>query len=75
MHFVSDKSLQRSGWIYNDYGVGYPEAAETFIQWEHVDGPLMYLRNGQLHWLTWRERLGLWFGLTDVASIEMKYLK
>jgi hypothetical protein len=24
MHIVSDKSLQRPGYVYNDQGVGYP---------------------------------------------------
>ena len=74
MHIVSDKSLERPGWIYNEHGVGYPEGAELFIQWKHIDGPLMHLRNGQLHWLTWRERLALWLGFTDETSIEQKYL-
>ena len=72
MHFVSDKSLQRPGYVYNESGIGYPAGMKHSMVWNHIDGPLMYLSNGGLHWLTWRERLALWLGLTDEDSIDAK---
>ncbi len=32
--------------------------AGPYIQWDHIDGPLMTWA-GQMHWLTWGERLAL----------------
>ena len=72
MHIVSDKSLQRPGFIYNKYGVGYPQGGQPFINWKHIDGPLLYARDGQLHWLTLWERFCMWIGVDDIYSIERK---
>jgi hypothetical protein len=38
----------------------------------HIDGPLMTWA-GQLHWLTWRERLALWLGLTSVDVLAARH--
>jgi len=73
MHIVSDKSLQRPNYVYDDQGVGYPAGMKPEIQWGHIDGPLMYHSDGGLHWLTWRERLALWLGFTDEAAIDQAY--
>lgn len=42
------------------------------IIWNHVDGPLMYWA-GQDHWLTWGERLALFFGRATEESIARKH--
>lgn len=73
MHLVSDKSLQRPGYVYNEQGVGYPAGKSYSMNWKHIDGPLMYHSDGGLHWLTWRERLALWLNLTDLAAIDKQY--
>lgn len=72
MHFVSDKSLQRPGYTYNAHGVGYPNDARPYIKAKHIDGPLLVYRDGQMHWLTWRERFRFWMGWEDAESIEAK---
>ena len=41
------------------------------MKWNHVDGPLMNW-GGRLHWLTWRERLSLWFGWTTLRDIAVQ---
>lgn len=73
MHYVSDKSLRRPDYRYNQHGVGYPIKARPSIVWDHIDGPLLYFRDGQLHWLTWWERLRCWLGYDDAMSLEFKY--
>lgn len=73
MHIVSDKSLQRDGYIYNEAGIGYPAGKKHSINWKHINGPLMYHSDGGIHWLTWRERFALWIGLTDEVSIDRQY--
>lgn len=45
---------------------------EPFINAKHVDGPLLIYSDGQLHWLTWRERIAHAFGLTDAWEIQCK---
>ena len=72
MHIVSDPSLHRPGYTYNEHGVGYLLDSEPEIVWKHVDGPLLYYRDGQMHWLTLWERLRCWLGLDDAKSIERK---
>jgi hypothetical protein len=40
------------------------------VNWKHIDGPLMTLPDGQLKWLSWRERFMHWIGrwsLEDIA--------
>jgi hypothetical protein len=74
MHFVSDKSLQRSDYVYSENGLGYPADAEPAIRWDHIDGPLLVCRNGSLHWLSWLDRLRVWIGADDIYSLERKYL-
>lgn len=72
MHLASDPSLRRPGYIYNHHGVGFRADSRPSINWEHIDGPLLYYRDGQLHWLTWRERFRCWMGWDDADSIEAK---
>lgn len=72
MHIVSDDFLKRDGYIYNEYGIGYPENARPEVVWNHIDGPLLYSRDGRLHWLTLLERLRFWLRLETVETLEHK---
>lgn len=76
MHVISDASLKRPGYIYSRSATGWAGYPATFqpatINWKHIDGPLMHLTNGQLHWLTYLERIQLFFGWTDIHEIDMK---
>jgi hypothetical protein len=43
---------------------------EITVQWNHIDGPMMRLPDGQLRWMTLRERFMHWIGrwsLEDIA--------
>jgi hypothetical protein len=53
--------------------VMFPNSSEPFINWKHIDGPLLILRNGELHWLTWIDRFQLYFRLTNIYKLERKY--
>lgn len=53
--------------------VGYESSAQPYIQFNHIDGPLLHLRSGKLHWLTLLERIQLFFKLTDIYSLERKH--
>jgi len=52
---------------------GFPASARPSIQDNHIDGPLLYFRDGQLHWLTWRERVQYALGLTNAEKLERKH--
>ena len=53
--------------------IGYPADAQPSINRRHIDGPLLYLRNGEMHWLTLWERLLLLLGKVDALVLERKY--
>ena len=40
--------------------------AEPYIQWNHIDGPLLCCRDGTPHWLTRAEQLWMRLGLTTL---------
>ena len=44
-----------------------------FINGQHIDGPVLIMRTGEIHWLTWSERFLLFLGLTDAERLERKY--
>lgn len=73
MHIISDKSLQRAGYIYDESGVGYPIGVQPAIVWNHIDGPLLHTSDCGLHWLTWRERIQMFFGWTDICALDRKH--
>ena len=64
----------RAGYIYRDAPgggqIGYPADARPSIMWNHIDGPLLHARDGQMHWLTLWERLQCWCGVADAESLE-----
>jgi hypothetical protein len=41
-----------------------------WVQWSHVDGPLLHCCDGSLHWLTWKERFLLWTRHITVESLD-----
>ena len=72
MHIISDPSLKRPGYVYDENGVGTHIGAQPTINWDHVDGPLLYCSNGLLHWLTLRERFRLFVGWADIHDIDFE---
>jgi hypothetical protein len=77
MLFASHDAPRRPGYIYQEAPggslIGYPASARPSINRKHIDGPLLYMRNGEMHWLTWRERFQLWLGRTDALTLERKH--
>jgi hypothetical protein len=67
-----------------DRGVSMPVTIDTdpmprmayldnpHVNWEHIDGPLMTWA-GQMHLLTLRERIALWFKMTTIEAIAQKH--
>jgi hypothetical protein len=53
-------------------GVSYPADARPSINANHIDGPLLVFRDGQMHWLNLWERLLLHFGWVDAEKLEKK---
>lgn len=51
----------------------HPKDADPYIQWNHIDGPLLVCSDGTLHWLTAIERLCLLVGLTNVKQLDSKH--
>lgn len=53
--------------------IGWHESAMPHIQWNHIDGPLLHMRTGELHWLTVSERVAFFFKQTDAIELERKH--
>lgn len=53
-------------------GVDFPISARPSIVPNHIDGPLLTFRDGQMHWLTMWERILFALGLTDADKLERK---
>lgn len=77
MHIVSDSRLMRDGYTYTPLPkggmVGYPDGQEPYVNWKHIDGPLLYTSNGRLHWLTLGERLWFALGIETLATLDQKH--
>lgn len=52
---------------------GWPSDSRPTIKWNHIDGPMLRFRNGEIHWLTWQERFRCWMGWEDALSLERKH--
>ncbi len=52
----------------------YPRSNAPVITWKHECGPLMTLVDGKLHWITWKERILLFLGLTNPKEINNLHL-
>ena len=53
--------------------ISYPETSRPHIQANHIDGPLLVLRDGRLHWLTPWERFLFWLGFETAETLELKW--
>jgi hypothetical protein len=74
--FTTEWAPKREGWIFEAVGgghVGYRVDARPDIQWNHIDGPVVHFRNGEMHWLTWRERFRYWRGYETALTLEAKH--
>lgn len=52
--------------------VGWPITAKPIIIDNHIDGPVIHFRDGQMHWLTIWERIQYSFGKLDADILERK---
>ena len=77
MLFCSDNAPKRPDYFYESVPgggfIGWHKDAKPTINRRHIDGPLLYMRTGELHWLTLWERVLLFFGRTDAEKLESKY--
>ena len=51
----------------------WPIDARPHIVATHIDGPMLCMRTGEVHWLTLRERIQFAFGWTDALKLERKH--
>lgn len=74
---TEEMPVQRQGWIYEEAPgggyYGYLDTARPYIQWNHIDGPLLHFRNGEVHWLTLWERFCCFWDIHDALTLEKKY--
>lgn len=54
-------------------GVSYPLSARPSLNMRHIDGPMIYFRDGQMHWLTLLERIAVHLGWDDAETLERKH--
>jgi hypothetical protein len=73
MHIISDKSMKRPGYVYDASGIGLPAGTEPQITWKHIDGPLLWISDGGLQWLTLWERVQMFCGWTDIYALDRKH--
>lgn len=51
------------------YGVPVQSSLDgPWVQWNHCDGPALHWA-GNIDWLTWRERLAIFFGRKTVDEV------
>lgn len=72
IHLVSHPDLKRPGYHYLPTGVGFPYTARPEIDRGHIDGPVLRMRDGSLHWLTLWERITTLLGFDDAMTIEAR---
>lgn len=58
---------------YDKDSVGWPSDSFPTLNMDHIDGPLLTLRNGKLHWLTLLERIQIFLNLVDAEFLERKH--
>ena len=46
---------------------------QPHIQRDHIDGPMLVMTDGRLHWLTLWERFCLLIGWHDARSLDRKH--
>lgn len=52
----------------------YPKEDRPSVQWNHVNGPLLNLVDGTIHWLTLLERFLLWTNNATLDEIQEKHI-
>jgi hypothetical protein len=76
MLWTSENAPRRAGYRYRISPggglIGYPEGRKPYINRKHIDGPLLYFSDGQLHWLSLWERVLLFLGRVDAVALEAK---
>lgn len=55
--------------------ISYPIENRPHINWKHIDGPLLTCRDGTPHWLTYRERIAMFFGRTTIEALEKRIMR
>lgn len=56
-----------------EQGIGFPEGfGVPGVVKNHIDGPMLIMADGQLHWLSLSERFQLWMGWTDARKLQSK---
>lgn len=55
--------------------ITYEKTPKVEVQWNHIDGPLLHLSTGEMHWLTWLERFQLHFNLVTIDQLNLKHAK
>jgi hypothetical protein len=50
--------------------IQFPTSNGPSINWKHIDGPLLYFSDGQLHWLTLGQRIRCHLGMETAESLE-----
>jgi hypothetical protein len=53
--------------------VSYSADSVSEIQFNHIDGPVLHHKSGQMTWLSWWDRFQLHFGMITIADLEKKY--
>lgn len=53
--------------------ISHPRDSMPHIQFEHVDGPMLHCRDGSVHFLTWRERIALKFGMITLEELDARH--
>lgn len=53
-------------------GVGFPADSKPGLVMNHVDGPMLYFSDGQVHWLSMGERLLVAMGFADAEALQRK---
>jgi len=69
-HIVQCDVLNRPNYRYTADGLGFLDTARPRIDPHHIDGPLLVMRDGSLHWLTLWERFMVWAGWSDALDLE-----
>jgi hypothetical protein len=54
-------------------GLSFPIDSRPSIKWRHIDGPLLTFSDGQMHWLTLRERVRVCLGLEDEHTLQANH--
>jgi hypothetical protein len=72
----TNQAMGRPGWIEIAGGVGIPfdPHAVPYIRWNHIDGPVLHMRNSQLHWLTFWEQFLYAINYADEYTLERKHI-